>query len=229
MRIERVLKEESATPSGEVRINEREEVVWVGESSARLDARSASTIVRLADGVFVHLDHSAKAYVEVALPMKLEDFFSPQEKECLRQSPQALANTPATVKLTGEERLVEGRRARKLRTEWEHFMGLRFEQDKWLSDDLPIDVGPYLQLIRHRAALSSVTRGWIDQVVGAGGFPIESTTKLHSDRGTRTVRRRLASVTVVDADPSRYLPPPGYSPTLERPPLDLACVGTPRQ
>ncbi len=230
MRLERLKFDEKIDSDGKSESSrERTDVVFVGKNSVRLDTGSDSTIVRLDDGVYLYLDHAAKAYAEIALPLKLEDLLTKREKACLSQLPQALENTEAIVELTDERRMIDGREARRLRTAWRHFGGLEFEGDTWITHSLVVDLEPYWVMVRNRRAVSPVYRGWVDNVAEIGGYPVESTTTMRSDRGVKVARQRLVAVSEVKADKSRYLPPADYSPTLDRPPLDVACLGTPTQ
>ena len=230
LRLERTRSIQMLDRDGEVDSSrERAEVVFIGESSARLDLGSESAIVRVDEGVFLWLDHGAKAYAELALPLKLEDLFTDEEKSCLRLYSQALLNADASVTLTDEHRVIGGWETRKLRVEGRHPRGFRFEEEKWITHSLPVDLGPYFQVIQNRAALSTVTRAWFGQFVAAGGYPVESTRTMGDPGRVRVVKQRLEAVNEVAADGSRYLPPAGYAPTLTRPPLDVQCRGTPRQ
>ena len=228
LRVERLQTDERSSFDGELkRREERTQFVFVAEGAVRFDNGPTSIIVRLEDGVYIHLDHGTKTYAELTLPLKLEDLLTDQEKACLRQFPQALAGPEATVTLTDERRTIGRREARKIRIEWANFVGLAFEEERWVSHGLPPEVGLYLDLEQSRAALSPAYRGWIDQVVEFGGYPIESTRTLQNERGVRVVRQRLIAVTEIEPDKVRYRPPRDYSPTLGRPPLDVACLGQP--
>ena len=204
---------------------QRTEVVFIGESSARVDFGSESAIVRLADGVYLWLDHEAEAYAEVALPLKLEDLLTLEEQECLRRFPQALENVEAAVTLTGERRMIDQRETRRLKVEGRHFSGFQIESDSWVTDSLSMDLGPYHQLVKSRAALSTASRGWIGEVIAVGGYSVESTaTRRMRGRVRHVVKQRLETVNEVDTEETRYQAPAGYTHSLSRPPLDIGCL-----
>jgi Domain of unknown function (DUF4412) len=203
------------------------EVLFISARSARLDSGTTSAIVRVDDGVFLWIDHDAKAYAELTLPLRMEDLLTDEEQECVRHFPQALAIARASVIRTAEHRAIEGWETEKLRIEGQHPSGPQFEQDTWLTKDLPADLEPYHQLVRAQAALSLLWRGWIEQLIAAGGFPVESKATVRDRGSVRVSEKRLEKVEEVEFDASRYLPPAGYTPTLDRPPLDVACVRPP--
>ncbi|MCP3963341.1 MAG: hypothetical protein GY719_36345 [bacterium] len=206
---------------------ERGEVVFVGESAARVDAGTGSAIARTDDGVFLWLDHEAKEYAELPLPLKLEDLLTDEERTCLKQIPWVLENAEATVRLTDESRVIDGRKTVRLRVEG-HLRDLQFERDTWITRDLSVDLGPYFQLIQNFGALSTLSRGWIGDVIAAQGYPVESTATRRARGRSRVAKLRLVAVSEVSPDTSRYLPPVGYSPSLKRPPVDLKCITAPR-
>ncbi len=204
------------------------DVLFVGAGGVRRDLPSFSTIVRAGADTYVHIDHQAKAYAEVTLPLKLEELLTETELECLRRQPFALADLAAEVTLTGESRLIGRWQTKRLRVLGRHPIGLAIEEDAWITHDLPVDLGLYLKMMQGKAALSPISRGWYPDFTAAGGFPVESTMirRMHGNVRRRT-ERRLDSVTEVEPDPTRYRPPAGYSPTLRRPPLDVACPEAP--
>ncbi len=223
LRLERIRTVERPGRSGEVLSREHSEVIFIGDSSARYDTGPHSFIVRADDGKFLWLNHEAKTYAEVSLPLKLEDLFTAQERDCVRDFPRALIDAEASVKWTEQVREIEGWQTRKLRIEGRHESGMRFEGDRWVTHGLPVDLGTYHLLVRSRAALSTRTRGWVGEMLAAGGYAVESTTIMHV-RGHRHVdQRRLKTVGDVEADSSRYMPPDTYAATEPRPPIDLQC------
>lgn len=228
LRIERLQTDESFNLKGEMkRQEERTQFVFLTEDSVRLDNGPTSIIVRLDDDVYIHLDHENKAYVELTLPLKLEVLLTEREKACMRQFPQAFLGPVATVTTTDERRTIAGYEARKVRVEWDNFVGLAFEEERWITKGLPRQAGLYSDLVRHRAALNPAYRSWIEEALAVGGYPLESKRTLRNSLGSQVVRQRFVSLTEVDPVEARYLPPADYSPSLERPPLDVACVGEP--
>ncbi len=230
LRLERTRLLEGPGRNGEVFRRELSEVIFVGDSSARFDTGPHSFIVRSGDGKFLWLNHEARTYAEVSLPLKLEDLFTEQERECVRNFPRALTDAEATVRWTEEAREIEGWKTRKLRIEGRHHSGLRFEDERWVTHGLPVDLKAYHLLVRNRAALSTRTRGWVGELLAEGGYPVETTTTLHVRGHQHVDQRRLTTVEEVEPDGSRYLPPTTYAATEPRPPIDLQCVsGTSRQ
>jgi len=94
-----------------------------------------------------------------------------------------------------------------------------------MTHDLPVDLKPYLEIVRNRSALNPRNRGWIGEFLSPGGFPVQGTSTSSTGRGKLIVDQRLVAVSEVDGDMARYAPPSGYAPSLERPPLGVACVG----
>ncbi len=225
LRLEGTRVFEAPGRDGEKFRREGVEVVFLGNAAARFDTGPHSYIVRSEDGKFLWLNHETRTYAEVSLPLKLEGFFTDQERDCVRNFPRALVDAEATVKWTEERREIEGLQTRKLRVEGRHESGLRFEDDRWMTHGLPVDLKPYHLLTRNRAALSTRTRGWVDELLAEGGYPVETTTIMHIGGGQHVDQRRLTSVEEVEPDSSRYLPPADYAGTEPRPPIDLHCVG----
>ncbi len=204
------------------------DVLFVGAGGVRRDLPSFSTIIRAGEDTYVHIDHRAKAYAEVPVPLKLEDLLTERDLKCLRWQPLALADLTAEVTLTGESRLIGRWQTKRLRVLGRHPIGLEIEEDIWITHDLPVDLALYFKMMHNKAALSPISRGWYADFTAAGGFPVESTMirRMHGNVRRRT-EQRLDSVTEVEPDPARYRPPAGYSPTLQRPPLDVACPQPP--
>ena len=200
------------------------DILYASDIGVRWDARSTSTIVRADGDTLVYVDHRAKSYAEVTLPLRLEDLLTIEETECLSHHPLVLVDAEAEVTLTGETRLIGQWKTTRLRVVGQHPFGLRIERDTWITHDLPVDLGPYLKMVQNMAALSTLSRAWFAEYLAAGGFPVESTTVRRYRGKARRLEQRLDSVTEVEVDPARYRPPAGYSPTLKRPPLDVACV-----
>jgi len=91
LRLERSRSYRSLDLVGEVRSSgEVRDVVFVGEEASRWDTDAWSIIVRTADGVYLWLDHQAKAYAELDLPLKLEDLLTDFEKDCMTLATEAL-------------------------------------------------------------------------------------------------------------------------------------------
>lgn len=205
------------------------EVIYVGDGSARYDSGPYSYILRSGDGKLFWLNHQTRTYAEVSLPLKLEELFTAQERDCVQSFPQALMDAEASVEWSDETREVEGWPTRKLHVAGRHVTGLRFEDDRWVTHGLPVDLKPYHLLMRNRAALSTRTRGWVDDLLAEGGFPLETTTTIRFGARQHVDQRRVTSVREVEVDDSRYLPPADYAATESRPPIDLQCVsGSPR-
>lgn len=228
LRVERKRSDESFNAASGESIIKREqiEVLFISESAARLDTESVSIIVR--DDVFVWVDHDAKAYVEIILPLQMEDLLGSAEQDCFRSFPQAFDDAQASVTSTGEQTTLGRWKASQQRIEG-HLRKVRFEVDRWTTEDLPIDLGAYHLLVRSRAALSPLYRGWVEQLITKGGFLVRSKAILHGRGGVKVSEIHLKTIDQIEADESRYSPPHGYSQTLDRPPLDIACVSPPGQ
>ncbi len=225
LRLERMRTVEVLDRAGNVDSSrERTEMVFIGERSARLDLGPGSVIVRMDDGIYLWLDHPAKAYVEVTLPLTLESFLTDQEQQCFQQSSQSVVDVDATVTLTDERRVIDQRQARKLRVAGRHPIGFQIEREEWLTQSLSVDLAPYHQVLLYQGELSPASRGWKAEALAAGGYAVESTLTLRSRRGgVRVNKQRLVAVKEVPFEASRYHPPADYAPTLSRPPLDVAC------
>ncbi len=208
-------------------IREWADTLFIGASGVRWDLPSTSTIVRTDTRTYVHIDHQARAYAEVPMPLKLEDLLTAEELECLRRPPLALVDLAAEVTMTGESRLIDRWKTTRLRVSGRHALGLEIEKDMWITHDLPVDLSLFFKMMRNKAALSPVSRAWYADLAAAGGFPVESTTIRTMRDRVWQMQQRLDSVSEIEPDPARYRPPAGYSPTLLRPPLDVACARPP--
>ena len=222
LRIERT--KIAVDPDSEDDAREWPDVLFIGVDGVRRDLASTSVIVRSDADTYIHIDHDARAYVEVPLPLRLEDLLTEADATCLSRSPLALENLEAEVTLTAESRQVGRWKATRVRVRGRHSLGLELEEDLWITHDLPVDLSLYFKMARNTAALSPLSRAWYGDLVAANGFPLESTTTRRMRDRTWRWQRRLDSVTEVEPDPARYRPPAGYTPTLSRPPLDVACV-----
>lgn len=225
IRLERTRTYRNLDSAGQVRSSgEARDVVFVGEGVARWDTDAWSVMVRTRTGVYLWLDHKAKAYAELSLPLELEDLLTDFEKDCVKSAPMALVDATAKVTWADEFRVIDGRKARRVTVEGVTSGGDAFSRDFWMTRDFAVDLEPYLEIVRNRSALNPMNRGWIEEFLSRGGFPAEGTSTVSVGGGQRIVEQRLISVDEVPAEAARYQPPAGYAPSLDRPPLGVACV-----
>ncbi len=205
--------------------HEMTEVVFLSEQAARYDARIGSFIVRTEDGIFLWLDHEARTFAEARLPVTMEELLSDDDKKCIESFPGVVKDAEATVQQTGEEKTIGDWQSAKIHVEGQFGEGLSFVDDRWITHELEVDLEPYHLLIGAKAALSLRTRGWIDELLAEGGYPVESETIESSPKRRRIYRNRLVDVREIESDETRYQPPAGYVRD-SRFPLDFRCVGS---
>lgn len=185
--------------------------LYLGEGRARFDqGEGASWILLQEEGKLVLLNHPQKTFQEFALPVRLEDYASPEEQEKLRKVAPSLV-PEMELSRTGETREIEGWQARKWVLEGKPPEGTTtYTYELWLAD-LPIDEELCAELLRSFGAAHFVQRGIASRMAELPGFPVLRRSVVGYAHGRRDLdTRRLVSLTAESVPPGFYTPPEGY-------------------
>ncbi|HYG65745.1 MAG TPA: DUF4412 domain-containing protein [Thermoanaerobaculia bacterium] len=183
--------------------------IWVGADRLRRDEGQTSSILRLDRNKLYIVDHAAKTYSEVGLPVDLQKYAPAGTEAAMKQMGDAM-RLDAKVTPASETRKIGDWNARRVDVAITSAMGMKIATTMWVSKDLEI----YRSLNRMSATLASLQHGaaaWARQLEEIEGFPVLQESSI-SVVGTQfKTREELVAVAAQDAPAGIYEPPAGYT------------------
>lgn len=196
-----ILGKREPARDGEIRI-------WVGEAGARRDDGTTSAVLRTDRRKLYVIDHEARTYSVLDLPVDLARLTPPPQRPLLDQ---LVVATRVNVSLseTSERRKLGSFEARRFNVSVSGPQGKIFDSTFWVSAQVP----GFEAANRVAASVASLQPGsadWAAKLENLPGFPVLQETTLTLE-GTRVKsREELVSVETKNPPAGSYEIPQGY-------------------
>ncbi len=178
--------------------------MWLGKDKMTVEMPQMKVIINIAENVMYWISHQDKSYVEMALPLDVEQYFP-------AQMTQLMKNVKVTVTPTDEKQKIG---------EWEcqayevvmNIMMMDMKQKIWASTDVPFDWKEYsLEML---PKLSQATMGLPEEAVQEmskiQGFQIKTETIMDVPGNEMKSWQEVQEITKKNAPEGTYAPPEGY-------------------
>lgn len=188
---------------------DEQHVSWIGERKLRMDQGSTSTIVDIDAAKMYVLDHDAKSYIEIDLPVDLEKVMPPGMAEQM----MAMLNFQITVTPSTETKKIGEWNATRYDLKLTSAM-MTVDAVLWASTETPVDFAAYHDLYANIVSLQPGMSGMADQLRRVDGFVIaQDATMTMQMMGETTVGSSDTVVSIEQADPpaATYAPPADYA------------------
>ena len=185
--------------------------VWIAGDKLRHDEGRTSEIFRFDRAKLYIVDHAAKTYSEVALPIDLHQLV-PRGNEKLADELIQMKKVDVTVHPTGEAKKIRDWNARKLEVELrggQGAQGMTVATAIWLTTEIPV-YGPYNKMEASLATLQGNVE-WGRRLEALEGFPVLQEVVVHMMGTQFKSREELVSVQSMEAPAGTYEVPGGYT------------------
>lgn len=149
-----------------------ESTVWLGTQRMRRDQGASTTLIRLDQKKLYVLQHAAKTYVELDLPIDLLKAVPEAQRASIAQLAQAMQ---VTAKVTpGSERKTLGKdwKTRRYDVALSNPMGLAVDAVVWAGPVPGVDAAQFKLLTRSLAALMPGDGKWVEELMKIDGVPV---------------------------------------------------------
>ena len=184
-------------------------VTWVGDKQLRMDQGSTTTIVNLDDQKMVMVNHGAKTYNEVALPVDISTLLPPGMAEQM----MSMMKFEVTITPSDETRKVGEWTAKRYDLEMTSPM-MSMKSVLWASTETPIDFSKYFDLYSQVMSLQPGVEDMMEQMRRIDGYVVSQEGTMSMKFMGETTVGTLDSVTSIeeaDAPAGTYAPPADYT------------------
>jgi hypothetical protein len=182
--------------------------VWIAGDKVRHDEGSTSEIFRFDRGKLYLLDHAAKTYSEIDLPIDLHKLVPRGNDQLVAQLLQ-LKKVDVSLHPTAESKKIRDWTARKLEVELRSTQGMTVASAIWLSADVPV-YAAYNKMQASRETLRGNVE-WARRLVDLDGFPVLQEIVVHLLGTQFKSREELVSLQTADSPAGAYEIPAGYA------------------
>lgn len=183
---------------------------WIGDQQAVRSDGKTSAILRLDQKKLYVVDHGAKTYSVLDLPVDIASYMPPEMKAQMDQMMKAMAMT-AKVEPTDQTKQVNGWDTRLVHVTLSNQMGMTVDSQVWVTDDVEIDMGSFKEMTRALASLQPGAADAADELLKIDGVPALVETEIKGMGGSATQTEELVSATTQKAPPGIYEVPEGYT------------------
>lgn len=179
--------------------------MWMGTDKMAVEMPQMKVVIDLAENVMYWISHQDKSYVEMALPLDIDQYFP-------AQMTQLMKNVKVTVTPTDEKQKIG---------EWDcqayemvmNIMMMDMKQKIWASTDVPFDWKEYS--IKMLPKVSQATMGLpeeaVQEMTKIQGFQIKTETIMDVPGNEMKSWQEVQEITKKTAPDGTYTPPAGYS------------------
>jgi uncharacterized protein DUF4412 len=181
---------------------------WVGADGVARSDGETTIIVRTAEKKMYVVNHGAKSYSVIDLPVDFKKLL-PAEMAPMAEQMMGMMKMNATVTPTDERRQINGWNARKYLIAVTSAMGMNMNIESWTTKDLDVDVAALHEL---RASASSLQPGgdWARMLSEVEGYPVLQESTMTMRGMSVKSREELVSAETKAAPAGVYEPPAGY-------------------
>jgi hypothetical protein len=162
------------------------------------------------------IDHEAKTYSGVALPIDLLALMPAEMRGQMQGLLQQMAMT-ATVTPTDERKEIGGWSARRYDVHMENQMGMKIDSTVWATEEAASDLQAFRGLYAAMGSLQPGGASAVDELMKVQGVPVLSETRIEGMGGSFGSREELLSATEAAAPAGTYELPAGYQETAFNP------------
>jgi hypothetical protein len=186
--------------------------MWIAKDRTAHITSSNSQIVRLDQKKLYLIDHEKKSYSAIPLPLDLSAALGPEMKQAM-QAMAGMFKFDVTVTPTSETKTINGFAAKLTKVSISGAMGMKIEQNLWLTKDLDgkMDAVAYKELFGAQMAMLGPMGGdWWKKLATLEGFPVLTESKTTVGGGTMASRDEVKAATEKAPPAGIYDPPAGY-------------------
>ena len=188
---------------------DEEHVTWIGDKKMRMDQGSSSTVVQLDAAKMFIIDHNAKTYTEVDLPIDISSLLPPGMGEQM----MAMMKFDATVTASDETKKVGEWNAKRYDLKMTSSM-MTMDSVIWASTETSINLTEYFNLFSEVMSLQPGMENMMEQMRKIDGYVVsQEVTMSMKFMGETTVGSTdvVTSIEEVDAPAGTYDPPVDYT------------------
>jgi hypothetical protein len=182
--------------------------IWVGADRLRRDEGETSSILRLDRNKAYVVDHTAKTYSEIDLPVDLGKLAPEGAGPAVVQMAEAM-KLDARITPSEETRKVRDWNARRVDVAITSAMGMKIATTMWVSKDLDV----YRSLNKLASTLAALQPGaaaWARQLEQIDGYPVLQESSVNVVGTQFKTREEVVAVAAKEAPAGHYEPPTGY-------------------
>lgn len=183
---------------------------WFGENRIREDLGDRSVIIDLEADRLILVDHEARTFQTVALPLDIASMLPPQARSAYESALERM-KMDVEVSPTDETAEVAGYTAtRNDVVMTSEFIG-EVTVELWVSDEVPVNVSSYKQMMLEMADLQPAAGAWMKRLLEVEGYPVRVVTRAAAGGTTFERVETVTSVEEADAPAGHYAAPEGYA------------------
>jgi hypothetical protein len=182
---------------------------WIAKNKMREDMAESSTIVRLDLNKIYTIDHSAKTYSEIDLPVEIEKVFPPEAKQMM----EVMQIKSSSVKEMAETQTIRDWLCQKFLVEVEISMmemNIPMKMEIWASRDLGIDLNTQQKFSDAILSLNPFTKGLSEEFKKIQGYPVLTISSMKMMGTDTKEREEVVSVEKKDVPSKTFNLPRGY-------------------
>lgn len=183
---------------------------WIGDQRAVRSDGKTSAILRLDQKKLYVVNHEAKTYSVLDLPIDIASYLPPEMKAQMDQMLEAMAMT-AKVEPTEERKEVNGWDAHLVHVTLSNQMGMTIDSQVWVTEDVEIDAGSFKEMTRALASLQPGAAAAAEELLKIDGVPVLVETEIKGMGGGTTQTEELVSAATQKAPAGTYEVPEGYT------------------
>lgn len=183
---------------------------WVGDQRAMRSDGKSSVILRPDQKKLYVVNHGAKTYSVLDLPVDIMSYFPPEMKAQMDQMMQAMQMT-ATVEPTDETKTINGWNTRLYHVTLSSQMGITVNSQVWVTKDVDVDLAAFKEMTRALASMQPGAAAAADELLKIDGVPVLAETEITGMGGGGKQTEELVSATTQKAPPGTYEVPEGYT------------------
>jgi hypothetical protein len=186
-----------------------ENVTWIGDGRLCVEQKGSSYIVRNDLKKMYLVDHAAKQYSEVELPIDLKKLLPPEMAQQMSQMMQMM-KLDAKVTPTEETKLVGPWKARRYDVAVTSAM-MQMKMQVWASKDVKIDYSAFTSMYEQTKLLAPGMEAMVAEMRKIEGFPVASEGSMTMMNSEVKTSEKTVSVEEAAAPAGIYDPPAGYT------------------
>ena len=187
-----------------------EVTLWIGEDRAVRHTDDKTALLRLDQKKLYVIDHTAKTYSALDLPVDFAAYLPPEAKQQMGQMLQAMTMT-ATVEPTDQTKEIKGWDARLFEVNLSNPMGMTIDSKVWATNDIAIELSSLKEMTRAMASLQPGAAAAAEELLKIDGVPVLMESEIKGMGGSTTSREELVSAETQDAPAGTYEVPEGYT------------------